>query len=276
MDRTTSESAGAPIRAITLMYHDVLPDDRFDASGFPGPGAARYKLRVDEFERHLSAISPARAKAGVTVFDLRAGTSRSGLPVLLTFDDGGATAASQIVDRIERFGWRGHFFIPTNYLGKATFLDRAAIREIHRRGHVIGSHSASHPPRLSACTRARMLEEWRTSVAVLSDIVGERVRIASVPEGYYSPLVGETAAEAGMEALFTSEPTSRCRRDGGCLVLGRHAVQRGMSPAAVGALAAGRLLPALQQSLLWGVKEIGKQVGGEHYLKLRTLLLRRR
>ncbi len=265
----------APVRAIALMYHDVLADERSDASGFPGPGAARYKLRTDEFERQLDAIARARADDGAprTVLDLLAARPARRPPVLLTFDDGGASAADEIAGRLERRGWRGHFFIPTDFLGRPTFLDGARVSELHRRGHVVGSHSASHPPRLSACTRAQMLDEWRRSVAVLSEWVGERVRVASVPEGYYSPLVAATAAEAGIDVLFTSAPTSRGRRASGCLVLGRHTIKRGMSPEVAAALAAGHFLPSLRQSLWWNAKEVVKRIGGAHYLRLRARLL---
>jgi hypothetical protein len=119
-----------------------------------------------------------------------------------------------------------------------------------------------------------MLVEWRKSVAVLSDIVGEPVRVASVPQGYYSPLVAETAAEAGIEALFTSEPTNVVRRVHGCLVFGRLSILRNMSPALAASLAAGRRLPTLRQWAWWSAKGIAKRVTGEHYQRLRALLLR--
>jgi hypothetical protein len=42
---------------INLLYHDVTPAGADEASGFAGPGAARYKLTPNEFTRHLGRYS---------------------------------------------------------------------------------------------------------------------------------------------------------------------------------------------------------------------------
>jgi len=44
---------GGMVKAIPLMYHDVVNKGDFDSSGFPGMDAATYKLGVEEFEKHL-------------------------------------------------------------------------------------------------------------------------------------------------------------------------------------------------------------------------------
>ena len=64
---------------------------------------------------------------------------------------------------------------------------------------------------MAALTRAELDREWRQSIARLSAVLGDPVKVASVPGGYYSREVGESAAAAGIEALFTSEPTAHGR-----------------------------------------------------------------
>ena len=44
------------MRALAIMYHDVVENGDFASSGFPGEGARVYKLRREDFERHLDAI----------------------------------------------------------------------------------------------------------------------------------------------------------------------------------------------------------------------------
>ena len=39
-------------------------------------------------------------------------------------------------------------------------------------------------------------------------LLGHQVVAASLPGGYYSPRVADTAREAGLQVLFTSEPTT--------------------------------------------------------------------
>jgi peptidoglycan/xylan/chitin deacetylase (PgdA/CDA1 family) len=263
------------MQALAIMYHDVVEDGDFESSGFPGEGANVYKLRRDDFERHLQAIHaaiPAGAVRTIAQYPRPSG-SLPERPVFLTFDDGGASFHTPIADMLEALGWRGHFFITTGRLGQPGFLASGQVRELHARGHVIGSHSCSHPTRMAALARSEMDREWRESLATLSAIVGEAVTVASVPGGYYSRQVGESAAAAGIEVLFTSEPTVTAATLGGCLVLGRYVVKRGMPPEWSAGLAAGRRSFRWRQTALWKAKRVAKSLGGGAYLKLRQAIL---
>src|SRR5437016_300230 len=134
------------MRALAIMYHDVVEHGDFPSSGFPGEGAHVYKLRCEDFERHLDAIRDAIPADAVSRIAAR--REWTGAPVFLTFDDGGISALHPTADLLERHGWRGHFFITTDRIGTPGFLSAAQVRELHARGHVIGSHSASHPTRM--------------------------------------------------------------------------------------------------------------------------------
>jgi peptidoglycan/xylan/chitin deacetylase (PgdA/CDA1 family) len=247
------------MRAQAIMYHDVVEGGDFGSSGFPGEGADVYKLRREDFERHLDAIAAATRES-----------------VLLTFDDGGVSFLTPIAGLLEGHGWRGHFFITTDRIGTPGFLTEDQLRELHRRGHTIGSHSCSHPTRMAALTRAELDREWRQSLGRLSEILGSKVTSASVPGGYYSRKVGESAAAAGIETLFTSEPTSRVSMLNGCRVMGRYVVQRGMAPEWSGGFAAGRAAQCLRQAALWKAKRVAKSLGGARYLQLRQAMLEKR
>src|SRR6476659_11173864 len=149
------------------MYHDIVAAGDEDSSGFPGRDAALYKITPEIFAAHLDAI---------------ASTATAALAPLITFDDGGksAIAAAQM---LEERGWRGWFFVTTNYIGTRGFLSAADIRQLASRGHVVGSHACSHPLRMGHCSRPQLIEEFSRSRSVLSDLVGSDVRVASVPGG---------------------------------------------------------------------------------------------
>src|SRR6266511_2641064 len=153
------------MRALSLEYHDVVEGGDFDASGFPGPGAASYKLTRTEFNLHLDAIARAVRRSPTHA--------------------------------LEWHGWRGHFLVTAQRVGSPSFMSAAQIRELHARGHVIGTHSYSHPTRMGACAPERILDEWQRSVAILSDILGEPVVTGSVPGGYYTRPVAEAGARTG-------------------------------------------------------------------------------
>jgi peptidoglycan/xylan/chitin deacetylase (PgdA/CDA1 family) len=267
-----SHQAGSGALMISLLYHDVVEPHDLSSSGFGGGDADIYKLTRTEFELHLEMLDRASGRGEVAVLDSVA-RQLSGKSLLLTFDDGGASAVV-VASLLEQRGWRGHFFITTDYIGKPGFVTADQIRDLHRRGHVIGSHSCSHPTRMSHCTEAELKREWMASSQILSETLGEKLRVASVPGGFYSRRVAESAAEAGIEVLFNSEPTVRTAQVNGCLVLGRYSVQQGVSARRVVSIAQGTWLPRFQQYLFWNAKTIAKRLGGSHYLALRKSLLK--
>jgi len=264
------------MHAYSLMYHDVVPIGAADDSGFPGGDAAIYKLEEPQFRAHMRAITDAVVARGYDrpgAADLaRAPHGRTA--VLLHFDDGGASAL-HVADVLEEHGWRGYFHITTDRIGDAGFVTGADVRALHERGHIVGSHSASHPPRISALPRAEIEREWSRSVAVLSELCGAPVTVASVPGGYSSREVIEAADRAGIEILFHSEPESSYDWVRGCLVLGRYAIKRATSATEAADIAVGARAPRWRQWALWNAKKAAKRLGGTHWLSMRKRILNR-
>jgi len=261
---------------ISLMYHDTIEGGANESSGFHWPDAASYKLEAGVFDQHMRAIASVCERPAIISDILPAGP----IPPcgerdwMITFDDGGVSAYAHIAGRLEELGWRGHFFIATDYIGANGFMDRAQIRELRRRGHAIGSHSCSHPLRMASCGSRQIEREWSVSVDLLSDLLKERVVLASIPGGQYSRQVAEAAAQAGVRALFTSEPTVRRRQIAGCFTLGRYVIRRRTAPRTAAAIASGKIVPRAWQALLWQTKKTSKIIGGERYLKFREELAR--
>ena len=261
------------MKALALLYHDVVERGQFASSGFQGRDADRYKLVADEFAEHLRAIARVGRRVGIAS-DLSDEATDSESLLMFTFDDGGVSAHAQTAARLEELGWRGHFFVTTGRIGSPGFLSRDQIRELRRRGHVIGSHSVSHPARMSACGWPELVEEWRTSTQTLAEILGEDVSTASVPGGYFSRRVATAAADAGIKILFTSEPVIRCHRLNQCLVVGRFCLQRGDSAESVARVVSGDWPPRLRSWLSWNARKVAKRIGGGLYVKTRLALLR--
>ena len=252
-----------------LMYHDVAtPSDR-ETVGFPGALAGRYKLEPQAFEAHLAALSAVQRRIGT----LDAGGVSSGEPqVVITFDDGGASAP-QSAAALERFGWRGQFFVTTARIDTPGFLSREQIQALAAKGHVIGSHSHTHPTYMGLLSRQELDAEWRTSRSVLADILGAAPRSASVPGGFLSREVVTSAAAAGYELLFTSEPTSRVQH-GAITVRGRYTIW-GSTPARVAAAyARGDMRACGRLWLEWNAKKLAKRSSPRAYQALRSVRAR--
>ena len=257
----------------TLMYHDVIGPGG-DDSGFRGKDAGRYKTGGDPFFRHLHALAAALGRAPTLLED----TSPFEQPCqawALTFDDGGI-GALRAADMMDLFDWRGHFFVATDYIGSNFFLNREQIRDLRARGHVVGSHSCSHPKRMADLSPSELMYEWQESVSALEDILGEKVTTASVPGGYYSTAVARAADRAGIRFLFTSEATSRLRIVDRCVVLGRFAIRAGTSAGRAVEFATGDRWRCGLERLTMKLKKAARGLGGSGYEKMRTVILERR
>lgn len=255
---------------ISLMFHDVTDRGEAERTGFPGPGPALYKLEPNAFRRHLARVASLPRAAVVTVDQLPT-ILPPAIPVLLTFDDGGVSAFTQIMGRLGDHGWRGHFLVTTDRVGRPGFLDADQIRALHRAGHSVGSHSSSHPPRMARLGWQALRDEWHTSIDCLARIVGGPVRVASVPNGSYTRRVAAAAAAAGIRFLFTSEPTCRPHRVGSCLVLGRYAVRHNTPSGHTASLVTGGTARYVQWAG-WNSRKVLRGLTGPLYDHARAAL----
>ncbi|MEO6925130.1 MAG: polysaccharide deacetylase family protein [Rhodanobacter sp.] len=249
----------------TLMYHDVVAPDAMDASGFPGPAAGHYKLDEAAFAEHVRALS----ESGLRFVAVDAMEASGDGCCLLTFDDGGASAR-RVADALSAEGMIGHFLITTARIGTHGFVSADDLRALQAQGHVVGSHSHTHPVEISRLDAAQLESEWQQSVQSLSQILGVEVTTASVPGGFYSTPVAKAAIAAGIRFLFTSEPTVQTQVVDGCVVLGRYALWRGMDARAASALALGKGALQQRQWLAWNVKKPLKRWARPFYRHIRN------
>jgi peptidoglycan/xylan/chitin deacetylase (PgdA/CDA1 family) len=223
------QAVGATVAG--FCYHDVVDDPR--ESGLQRSGAIPFKLRPDQFVAHLESIARGLAAPGiVSDVDL----SRPGRHLFLTFDDGGKSAL-RVGEELSRRGWRGHFFITTGLIGRRTFLTVAEIRHLREAGHLVGSHSHTHPDIYRELSLDRMVVEWRQSADILSQILGEPCISGAVPGGEISDAVLRSADRSGLRYLFTSEPSLQPHVVGGCWILGRYCVKANTSAEEIASLA---------------------------------------
>ncbi len=242
-----------------LIYHDVAEPAERDRYGFTGAVAGRYKLTPSAFDAHLDAI----ASSGVTV-----GLVAERPQAALTFDDGGSSAL-WTATALERYGWRGHFFITTGRIGTAGFLDDEDVRELAARGHAVGSHSHSHPTYMGTLSRAQIASEWSLSRERLGEVLGAAPVTAAVPGGFLSPAVVQEAERCGYQLLMTSQPSARAATHGSMVVLGRHTIWADTKPQRAAAYARGARAARASLWLAWQAKTIPKRLSPRAYEAVR-------
>lgn len=251
---------------ITLLFHDLYTSHPSE-SGFTGAGADRYKLPIADFRQQLQAIAAVRQDAPVLVSAIPRSPA-SLPPYAITVDDGGLSYHSMLAPCLAERGWLGHCLVTTNRIGSRGFLHAHHIRELQAAGHLIGTHTETHPPRFDTCSWDQLIKEWAESKARLEDITGECVNVGSVPGGYYSRRVALAARVAGLEILLTSEPQTALWNVDGCQLIGRFTLRRNSPPGLAGKLVQPSVAVQRRQWLAWNAKKILKKSLGNGYVQL--------
>lgn len=249
-------------KQVVLMYHDVYAGDTSE-SGFQNVGAMPYKISKENFAKQVSRISKFCDSRGVD-------KSR----VVFTFDDGGRSFLYVIADVLESYGFVGLFFVATAYISSPGFLTEEDVVALRDRGHKIGSHSHTHPERMDTLSPEKLHDEWSESISILSNLLGEPVSTASVPNGFVSHDVYQVMIDSGIDTIYNSTPTTKEHTQGGIKIYGRYAITNDMSLEKVLGIVSNKGVRHRIQ-LRYGVLALAKKLLGNSYLKLRNVLLRK-
>lgn len=198
-------------KTIALLYHEIIDD--YSESGFQNKDNLAYMHKTEVFRKHLEIFKN----------HLNSGNSKVENH-LFTFDDGGISNLKS-ARILEENDWKGIYFITTKRIGTSGFLAENDIRTLHENGHIIGSHSHTHPMIFRTLTYAQMLEEWKVSKEILEEILGEEILHCSVPGGDSDLKTYESAVEAGFKYIFDSEPIVETRKLQNADIFGRFSVK---------------------------------------------------
>lgn len=246
---------------IVLMYHDVYQQNGTE-SGFQTENAFQYKISEREFESQIKEISNYCINNNINV--------------VFTFDDGGISFLTIIAPILEKYNQKGIFFITTQYIDTDLFLTKEQIKELYKRGHIIGSHSHSHPRNISKLADCDLFEEWSQSKKILEAIIGEEIKIASIPNGCGNARVVSQALQAGYDLLYTSEPTMKITRFNELYLIGRYVVYDGMRKNDVMNIVTSKSRRIIEY-LKWSTINLMKMILGDYYssLKVKICLMKR-
>ena len=115
--------------------------------------------------------------------------------IWLTIDDGPSDDTHALLDTMDAHGAKATFFL----VGERAAKHPERVREILRRGHGIGNHSASHPARwFWALGPMRMQREIADTQRVLTDIIGQPPRWFRAVVGMSNPFVNALLKRHGL------------------------------------------------------------------------------
>jgi peptidoglycan-N-acetylglucosamine deacetylase len=118
----------------------------------------------------------------------------AGLTVTTSWDDGHETDL-RLAERLAAHGLKGTFYVAFNDPRPAEIGD-AGIRELHRMGMEVGSHTLTHRL-LSPLPAETVRHEFAESRRRLENIIGAPVRSLSYPQGAYTRAAVAALRETG-------------------------------------------------------------------------------
>lgn len=248
---------------IVLMYHDIYRNNPLE-SGFLNSTAIKYKIRADRFEDQVAMIDNYLQKNKLPVNTIE-----------FTFDDGGESFLTVAAPILEKYGFRGIFYISTGYIGTKGFLDANQIKELSNRGHIVGSHSHSHPERMSALSENEVYDEWRISQMMLTEVLGKTPTYASIPNGYKSKEVLKAMSSVGISIIDTSAATTSQSHFNKAIIRGRYVITADTKIDDVMRIITSPIY-RFKKSLRWQILSFAKLILGDAYLKIRAYFAQKR
>jgi peptidoglycan/xylan/chitin deacetylase (PgdA/CDA1 family) len=106
-------------------------------------------------------------------------------PIIISFDDSRVEHATIAAPVMEKYGFRGVFFIMTITYNKKNYMTKEQITGLAKAGHTIGLHSWDH----TMVTKYKDAADWQKEVVEpqkkLEAIVGKPVEYWAYPNGVY-------------------------------------------------------------------------------------------
>ena len=115
--------------------------------------------------------------------------------VALTFDDGPHPESTlAVLDMLDRASAKATFFV----IGEKATRWPDVIREIVKRGHLLGVHGNKHDRLLSLRSLSRVRADLASAIEELTKLTGERPRFYRPPVGQTNPRIARAAREHGL------------------------------------------------------------------------------
>ena len=122
-------------------------------------------------------------------------------PIMISFDDSHEEHFSIAAREMERYGFRGVFFVMTVAIDKPHYLSRQEIYALAKSGHTIACHTYDHP----LLTRLPD-NEWGKEVEkpkeLLEQITGKPVDYFAYPYGAWDERAVDELKKRGIKAAF--------------------------------------------------------------------------
>ena len=182
-----------------LCYHAIKETQKNDT-----PDQKAYSVSPSNFSAQIKALADKGYKT-ITPDQLKTlWTTNQALPdkpILITFDDGRKEQFSIAAEILEKYNFKGVFFIMTVTIGKEHYMNQSEIKELSDRGHIIGCHTWDHHK-----VTDYKKDDWKLQLAkpkkTLEKITGKPVTSFAYPYGIWNPAAADSLKNNGFSTAF--------------------------------------------------------------------------
>jgi peptidoglycan/xylan/chitin deacetylase (PgdA/CDA1 family) len=132
---------------------------------------------------------------------LNTGAELPSKPVMLTYDDTDLEQYTVAKAEMDKYGFKGVYFIMTVSLNRPNYMSRHQVKELADNGHIIGSHTWDHHN-----VKQYKGDDWKTQIEKptqqLMSITGESVRYFAYPFGLWNKEAIPELKKRGLVAAF--------------------------------------------------------------------------
>ncbi|HEY1024289.1 MAG TPA: polysaccharide deacetylase family protein [Sphingobacteriaceae bacterium] len=132
---------------------------------------------------------------------LNYGTQLPEKPIMLTFDDTDLDQYTVAAPEMNKYGFKGVFFVMTVSLGRPGYMSNTQVKELSDAGHVIGSHTWDHHN-----VKKYQGDDWVTQIEkpnkTIKEITGKDVKYFAYPFGLWNKEAIPELKKRGFNAAF--------------------------------------------------------------------------
>jgi peptidoglycan/xylan/chitin deacetylase (PgdA/CDA1 family) len=182
-----------------LCYHQIRDWRPKDSKG-----AQEYIVQLANFKEQMKALHDSGYHTILPdelVAYLEHGKPLPSKPVMLTFDDATGPQVTNGVPELDKYGFKGVFFIMTVVLGRPDYMTKDQVKQLDQQGHVIACHTWDH----HMVTKYKG-DDWKIQVekprALLETITGKPVKYFAYPFGLWNKDAAKHIKDYGFTAAF--------------------------------------------------------------------------
>ncbi|SDW13791.1 polysaccharide deacetylase family protein [Flavobacterium degerlachei] len=182
-----------------LCYHNIK---NFDANA--GPMTKVYSVKPANFAEQMKALSDAGYHSILPdqLYEyLVHDAPLPSKPVMITFDDTRGEQFSIGAAEMNKYGFKGVFFVMTVSINRPNYLTAEEIKKLSDDGHVVGAHTWDHH-----MVTKYSGDDWNTQLVKpkkkLEDIIGKPVTYFAYPFGLWNKEAIPKVKESGYEMAF--------------------------------------------------------------------------